>query len=106
MKIASHVTEVLEIKEQSLNIITFEDTDLCGMFIQNFMDYMTNKPVVENQFAHFISDDYETINSKNFHPIILNGGDRDVLGQKLIEEKVYQILKSRSLNVKQQTMNF
>lgn len=104
MKIASHVTEILEIKEQSLNIITFEDTDLCGMFIQNFMDYMTNKPVVENQFAHFISDDYETINSKNFHPIILNGGDRDVLGQKLIEEKVYQIFEEQI--IKCETTNY
>ncbi|QHW37592.1 hypothetical protein GZH82_09740 [Staphylococcus ursi] len=106
MKIASHVTEVLEIKEESVNIITFEDTALCGTFIQDFMDYMTNKPVVENQFAHFISDDYETISPKNFHPIILNCGDRNLLGQKLIEEKVYQIFEEQIINYEKANHSF
>lgn len=34
MKIASHITEVLKLKERSMNIIIFEDTNQCEAFIQ------------------------------------------------------------------------
>lgn len=98
MKIASHITEVLKLKERSMNIITFEDTNQCEAFIQNFTDYMMNKEVEDSQFAHFISDDYETMSPKNFNPIILNCGDRNLLGQKLIEDKVYQIFEEQIIN--------
>ncbi|PNZ35820.1 hypothetical protein CD134_08955, partial [Staphylococcus lutrae] len=88
MKLASDVTEVLDIDLHHTHVITFEDTQLCETFIQSFLSYLQKKPQKDEHYAHFITDGYETINVQKFHPIILNCGDRNILGQKVIEDQV------------------
>ncbi|MBI5974696.1 hypothetical protein [Staphylococcus canis] len=90
MKIASDVTEVLDIEAVSTNVITFESSQHCDTFIQSFLNYLNKKPPIDHHFAHFITDNYDTIPIQQFNPIILNCGDRDLLKQKIIEEYVYK----------------
>ncbi|REI17907.1 hypothetical protein [Staphylococcus felis] len=90
MKIASDVTEVLEIYEGQTHVISFSNTSLCETFIESFLNYLNRKPIVDHHFAHFITDHYDTINAKNFKPIILNCGILNILSEKVIEDQVFK----------------
>lgn len=97
MKISSNLSAVIDIKENKINAITFEDTYQCNEFIRNLLNYLNAKEDGDDLFSELIDDDIETVNVKSFHSIILNCGTLDLISEKQMKDAMMKRLEQDCL---------
>ncbi|WP_414055389.1 hypothetical protein [Macrococcus equi] len=97
MKISSNLSAVIDIQENQINAITFEDTYQCNEFIRNLLNYLNSKEDGDDLFSELIDDDIETVNVKQFHSIILNCGTLDLVSEKQMKDAMLKRLEQDCL---------
>lgn len=97
MKISSNLSAVIDIKENKINAITFEDTYQCNEFIRNLLNYLNAKEDGDDLFSELIDEDIETVNVKSFHSIVLNCGTLDLISEKQMKDAMIKRLEKDCL---------
>lgn len=97
MKISSNLSAVIDIKENKINAITFEDTYQCNEFIRNLLNYLNAKEDGDDLFSELIDEDIETVNVKSFHSIVLNCGTLDLISEKQMKDAMMKRLEKDCL---------
>lgn len=97
MKISSNLSAVIDIKENKINAITFEDTYQCNEFIRNLLNYLNSKEDGDDLFSELIDEDIETVNVKSFHSIVLNCGTLDLISEKQMKDAMMKRLEKDCL---------
>lgn len=97
MKISSNLSAVIDIKENQINAIAFEDTYQCNEFIRNLLNYLNAKEDGDDLFSELIDEDIETVNVKSFHSIVLNCGTLDLISEKQMKDAMMKRLEKDCL---------